>query len=496
MQRLQLNTYGTTPMDTPSKYAYKDTAAFAVLLIGLLALLYGKAIGSVGFLSDDWSLIHRAANAPFWLPAEQHHYSVVINLLFKGVALGVLNAASIHVLALSFHAINAFLIYVLLRDVLRCSPWESKAVAVLFAISPAGLEAVVWCCAIGYVLCACWILLGLYVFWKGGGPPVSMPQAWLLAGLQLVAFLCWDWGLVLAPGLAALCFVSAGSARGVPSLMRLRALWPLLGMWLALVAFKRAIGQDFGYAVNAPFQMVSNFVTVPLLGMLPQFTKGFYASLPGMAMALVCFAAAVWTAWKNATAAAMLLLLCAWQLPLVLLGYPQSRYFYLLDFSVYVIAVLFFKEAGRLSRLLPGKCKALSDYFFRILPMGLACAYFFWSSARISWWQGASEQAQQIYEQIEAVSGAEAKPIVVVNMPDRYGPEGMIWLPYLWRCGMAHFSKPFDLAYTMDCVHAPSDISALAAPRGTLARRYPDHALYEVVSRQQGDGQVLLLKAM
>ena len=68
--------------------------------------MYFRIIGQVGFLSDDFGIIHFASNTPIWKPLELHHYSLAINLLFKGVAQGILNAGIIHAVALVMHKIG------------------------------------------------------------------------------------------------------------------------------------------------------------------------------------------------------------------------------------------------------------------------------------------------------------------------------------------------------------------------------------------------------
>lgn len=478
------------------RHSYLDTTLFAFLLLILLIALYGEAVGAIGFLSDDWALIQRAGLTPFWMPAEQHHYSLVINLLFKGVAQGNLSAFSIHLLAFFFHALNSFIIFFFVRDILKRKPLEAQLVAALFAISPAGLEAITWCCAAGYVLCSFWILLALYTFWKSGNSPAPLSHANLLACLQLGAFLCWDWGLVLAPGLAIQCLMSLDQSQG-NSLRRLYALWPLLTIWAMLVVFKRAIGQDFGYAVNTPWQMLANFISVPLLSLLPQFTKAFYTSFAAMALSVFFFSAMLWTAGRKGceTAKALFLLFIVWQLPLVLLGYPQSRYFYLLSFPVYFIMVEFMREIACLSVAKAGKkLKILIPCLYRVLgvamALGILFVYFTWSHERVIWWVNASEQSQSIYVQIEAAAERELKPLAVINMPDRYGPEGIIWLPYLWRCGLVYFKNEFVQVYTYDCPHAPS--KGLFLPRELIAINYPEHVLYEV--KHTDGGQALILQ--
>jgi hypothetical protein len=263
----------------------------------------------------------------------------------------------------------------------------------------------------------------------------------------------------------------------------------MLLMWFALVVFKRAIGQDFGYAVNSPWQMFSNFISSPLLSVLPQFSKSFYISFAGKVLAICFFLVILWTAWRNAAAKAMLLLLVVWQLPLVLLGYPQSRYFYLLVFPVYFIYVQFIKEIVRLVNI-PKSISIVKPLGFSF-SLGILCTYFFWSNQRVTWWKSAYEQSQSIYHQIETAAKIESNPLAVINMPDRHGPEGMIWLPYLWRCGLVHFQEAFVQVYTSDCHHPPSNSAALTFPKELIVERYPEHAFYEV---QQTSDQKLLLQ--
>ena len=65
-------------------------------LLFILGCTYLSIVWSIGFISDDWDLIHKAGNQSLWEPLEGHHYSLFANLIFKGAALGWISPVVIH----------------------------------------------------------------------------------------------------------------------------------------------------------------------------------------------------------------------------------------------------------------------------------------------------------------------------------------------------------------------------------------------------------------
>ena len=97
-------------------------------------------------------------------------------------------------IALLFHYANILLVYRISFDRLGFSSLQAFFIALFFLFNFAGLEAVVWCCAAGYIVCATWILLGIWVFL--GAKTFSITTSLVLGALQLLAFLSWDWGIL------------------------------------------------------------------------------------------------------------------------------------------------------------------------------------------------------------------------------------------------------------------------------------------------------------
>ncbi len=78
-------------------------------------------------------------------------------------------------------------------------------------------------------------------------------------------------------------------------------------------------------------------------------------------------------------------------------------------------------------------------------------------------------------------------PIVVVNLPDLYGPENLIWRPYVWRNGLTAFNGEIIRVNT-PCVPFTWDVSGVPVmARSDIRKQYPDHKLIEVTYAEPQD---------
>lgn len=432
-----------------------------------IAVLYGPFVAHIGFLSDDWSLMDRLRTVPFWHRIEGHHYSLIVNLLLKGAVAGAVTPLIIHALALLVHTANSLIIYFLGDRFLGLNPPFALILALLFAVNPAGMEAVVWCCSIGYVLCSFWILLGLYLFWSNIDRP-AMPKRRLqlsLMAIQLFAFIVWDWGIVLTPALIASAVILPFTSLRE----RISLLMPVAVLWWVILLAKKLTGQDFGYLINTPKQMLINLISSPFIALYPQGSKAFYRSLAGIVCILATTLLFIWRSWRDRKTLLTLAVLVSFALPFIVLGYPQSRYFYLIAFPISAI----------LLRYLQTLSKAGAAFAFALL-----AAHLMWSYERISLWKEASTHAEQLAGELVAIAKKEVKPLVVINLPDRHGPEDMIWLPFLWRCGIEYFIPSLKVVYTPDCPNLPQDKTQETIAKERLPSIYSDRSLYEVVFRK------------
>lgn len=135
------------------------------------AILYNKAL-----LNPSFSAFFTGQNLGMYAPLSWIAYWV-------GHSISGTEAWGYHLLALLLHALNAVLVFALLKT-LSGKAWPGFFAAVLFAVHPIQVEAVSWAAALSTVLFSTFYLLSLiaYLRWK-----LNSGAVWL--GLSLLAFL-------------------------------------------------------------------------------------------------------------------------------------------------------------------------------------------------------------------------------------------------------------------------------------------------------------------
>lgn len=381
---------------------------YPLAIVILSILLYLPVVLGIGFLSDDYDLLSRVPQVYFWEAIETHHYSPVTNLLFKTGS-----PFFIHGVTVFFHTVNALLLLILANRYFKFSRHTSGILALLFLVNPAGYEAIAWCCAVGFVLTGFWLLCALLLFYSGKG------TAWRYAWIQVAALLTWDWGTVIAPSLFFLTLLENRS--------RWRDLIAPCCVWIGYVVLKKSFGADLGYQVNTPFDWVKIFGLTPLLVYFPEGSKAFYSSWLGIAMALAVWMGVLWVVWQRPLARAMLAISVVCLGPVMLMGHPQSRYYYLQAIPFLIIACDF----------------AVSLFKNRAFRMSVGATilllFITWNQERLLMWLEASLQAHNLGQEI--VIASREQPIHVINMPEKLGTDNKIWLPWLWQCGTTVFGE-------------------------------------------------------
>jgi hypothetical protein len=110
-----------------------------------------------------------------------------------------------------------------------------------------------------------------------------------------------------------------------------------------------------------------------------------------------------------------------------------------------------------------------------------------WAYERSRLWKGAYEQAQEVKRQIETIPlGVNAK-LLIVNLPDRYGPEDLVWRPYMWLHGKSVFDRTFQRANTIGCPFIWDGSGIPIMNRSSIKRSYKGMTIYEVVYENAGD---------
>lgn len=447
---------------------------FPFLLIFLILASYGVHFFYIGFISDDWDLLRQASVIPLWKPLEEHHFSLLIHLIFKGAAQGLLSPLTIHVITALFHFVNCWLIFRVVHEGFSQPQLTAQAAACLFAVNAAGSEALFWCCAMGYVVCTFWALLALDRFLTVLKDPVKLTKRLMLSLVlyQFAAFLSWDWGSVLFPFLAATCLFLPGLTLNA----RYRVgviLLPLGIFWFSALAFKALIGQSLGYALNTPYTMFLNLVSTPTVTLFPQFSRSFYTELPGLTITFILWGSFIYLCIKRPLARLLGAFYIICLTPPILLGYPQSRYIYISGFPFYTLLVYGIFQ-------LKNSTRTVQTMAIGVL---LICNGL-WTYQRGTWWQEAFVLSTDIKKAIQKIAENEKRPLLIVNLPERHAPEPVIWMPYVWRCGISQIHSQMTVVATADCPNLSSGGFIPILSRDEILKRFPGKAIYEVCLNQ------------
>ena len=220
--------------------------------------------------------------------------------------------------------------------------------------------------------------------------------------------------------------------------------------------------------------MVQILAVSPVLALFPFFTKGFYTTWIGYLMMLMTWLAILWGIVRQREARMLFFLYLLGLVPILLLGYPQSRYFYLTSFflgcGVFAVLKDFRKEAF-----------AIIVYFL------LLCIHAIGAWDKKVEWELANVQTNRLREEIAALAVKSSDPLLIVNLPDRYGSEG-IWLPYMWRNGMSYFSIPFSCVFTPDCPNLYQGANMQILERPEILDLCSHHEVYEVIRVKEDRG--------
>jgi hypothetical protein len=158
-----------------------------------------------------------------------------------------------------------------------------------------------------------------------------------------------------------------------------------------------------------------------------------------------------------------------WQGPYVVFGATESRYFYL--GSVFALGAVVL---------------GITQFRRRWLGFGLVFAlvvcHAVWSFDRALLWKGDYREAQRIKARLEALAaGAPDGQLVVVNLPDHYGPPDLLWKPTMWRNGVQAIRAQIHRVNTPDCPFSWVDSGIPTMSREAIAAQYPRQPICEVM---------------
>lgn len=439
-------------------------ALMGMCLVGAM-LIHVLLTVRVGFMSDDYALMHSAQHGlRFW----HLHASPPLEFLWRLTAQGLISAYAWHGAILGIHMINVALLYMLARRWCSLDVPRALLVATFYMLSPAGIEALAWTCAAGYVVTMTWILATLLCFlsWRKNAR-LTWLKAIVLSLMQLGAFLMWEWAVLLLPVLWVFSFI--GEHRGWTLLV------PVCICWAAAVALRSISDHGVFWQQNDLAKAGQFFFGSPLLGLFPNLNKEAYFSFYMLGLFILLATLLAWAAWRQRLILILLVCFFGAVLPWVKGGNPSSRYFYLAMPFLYLAIVLALTQM---------KYKSVSWAAAVIL----LSTQFWMTYERAQLWVEADHAAHALMEQTEALLSASnmANSLVIVNVPEAYGPPQMPMRPQLWYCGFKEYLsvKGWNVAFakTDDSSFVWSKSSG-RLPRHTVAAMYPGVVLYEVVYR-------------
>ncbi len=201
----------------------------AVLMLGTIALFWPvKGYEFIGYddpayitqnphvqagLTKDslaWAFGNVASEATYWHPLSWMSHMLDCQLFG-------LNAGAHHLVSVGFHALNAILLFLVLRT-FTGSLWRSAAVAALFAWHPLQVESVTWVTERKNLLSTAFLLLTLLAYHRFTRKATEYPNP--LSGLKTTSY--WTVALLFAFGLMSKPMVVT-----LPCVLLLLDVWPL-----------------------------------------------------------------------------------------------------------------------------------------------------------------------------------------------------------------------------------------------------------------------------
>ncbi len=379
-----------------------------LMFLGIALLLYAPVI-TAGLFADDFVLLEAAREGRWTVWTELFRPTIFV--VWRGLDALPLNiGASLHLLNIALHALNATMVAALAYR-LGLSTWAGVAAGALFVCFPASVEAVAWPAGVQDVLMTSFVLGFLLVLTT---PRLTPSRAVTAVGLLIGACLTKETG-VTAIALAVLVCVTIRAPR---------SRWVVVGTSAAVVALLLAVRFAFVPFSRTMWPQLSRYevkelLVRPFATLLVPLREAEATALPWVALGLVVVVvtALVVSArrWNRRSARFHVVLLGAGfvlvsiaavnTLFFVTGDLMGSRYLYLASVGwAILLATILYRDDDR----------------FRIVrPMLAAITLVCWAaaaSAHIQLWKAAGAQRKLIVEAAEK-AGTGCRESVVLGLP-------------------------------------------------------------------------------
>lgn len=450
-----------------SDLAQKPLLLFFAILFGAIATIHFVFLTQIGFMSDDYTLMVSIEKGDeLW----HLHHSPLLEYFWKWTALKGIGAFYWRIFVLSIHVANVCLLYLISHRQLKLNFFQTLFLCACFAMSPAGIEALAWTCSAGYVLTVFWIFLAWQLFFKWQETTKTLfLKGMFLAALQVAAFFTWDWGILLFPILAIFALTREDYGRSVKLLL------PTVFCWVVGSALRLFSSYGIVWQQNSLERKFQFLLGAPFLGFFPNITKEFYSTWSGLLVIGLFVAFIYYAAISNRYALASMVCFFLSIFPWVNGGNPSSRYFYVsMPFIFIAVAIGIGKIKNQFVAL------SLAGFFLLIQ---LAFTY-----ERDVLWKKAFEQSQNISEAAKDILKHSSNLVVLVNIPDAYGPEKMPMRPQMWFSGFNQLFPDIKVVKARGCPFIWTR-GTVPFSRQEISDAYQGSTLYEAVYRSQNDWQ-------
>lgn len=410
-----------------------------LFFLGAVFLLYRGAL-TLGFLSDDWYFLRRAALST--LPElfrvrvdpadpQSYHYVPVGEALFwLGYRVFGLDARPWHAVSFALHALNSFLAFRFAADVLGFARPAAAAAGLLFAVWFVHYEPLFLVGELYYPLACAFVLAGLLAFAgflrRGGAARYAAYLCCVAAALLTIE------GGMVTPGVAALLELGASKEPGgrrVTSAVRHQAPAAILFAGYVLL---RSAGRTSMHEVP-PIKVLGTFV-YSMFGLLslnvPALYEAYFAHKRAAAVALALLVVAFWVRLPHAVRLALAAFVVAF-LPYDVFSGFETRYFYIPGaFGAAFLAGAAARVAGPRAPSLPLLAVALT-----------ALAGHGYRADRLLEWKRAAEIRDRTLAAacgpLSRLSIPPGPSLLVVDAPDSVGrPWGTSFPAFVFRNGL------------------------------------------------------------
>jgi len=446
-----------------------------VLILCATAAIHLSGSFWMGYLSDDYMHLENAPSIPIFRPLEIHHFSPAITMLFKAAAAGIFPPLAWHLLALVVHMANVVMFFAIARTGLGLNIRHALAATAVFSAAAACYEAVAWISAIGYVMVTLPIFTAIFITFR-----VAHHRLWrtssLLAILQLMALLMWDWGILLLPMVFVTVVLWMLPRREISISTAIKMLLPSACICCCVAVAKSMVGYQAGYhSISSDvFVWMRILIPIPIVSLLPNMSGTLMNSGPALFLTVASWGLLAWFTIKNEVVRLSLALYMVCWLPVLAFAGPQSRY-------VYIGTPFFAIASVELLRRIPAK------RFAGFLIIAFVASHIFFAIQRSRLWLGAYNSAMAVRDTITDIEVPDGRELLIVNLPDQYGPPELTWRPFVWRNGSSSFGRPFVRVSTPDCSFSWKVGPIPVMKRQYITRMYPDATIYEVRYKTPGD---------